>query len=191
MLSFETVAEVHTEFIERHAPIGLARRVGIALFLTAKVEIHRCHCQCFQLCYIHSIGVVRACGKSCQLAGKSGLFIADRDGALRAYPYINNFVLFRNRLTNFGPQFGIALICFPCLLSRLNFGGGLIIGIFLAGLFQVILEIAPLFSGRVIPRHESVAVRDRMSADCYAPLRVDNCSIIAQCGSKRRIFHSR
>ena len=191
LLRFQTVTEVHTEFIERHAPIGIARRVGIALFLTANVEIHRRRCQCSQLCYIHRIGVVRTCGESCQLAGKSCFFITDRNRALRTCPSTKDFIPFRLRFVKFGLQFWITFICLQCLLSGLEFCCCLVIGIRLFCLFQVIPEISPLFSGRVIPRHETVAVRDRMSADGYAPLHADDRSIIAQSGAKRSIFYFR
>ena len=193
LFRFQTVTEIHTEFVQRHAPVSSTRGIyiGILILRPAEVEIHWHRCHCFQLCNVDRIGVVRTCGESCQLAGKSCFFITDRNRALRTCPSTKDFIPFRLRFVKFGLQFWITFICLQCLLSGLEFCCCLVIGIRLSCLFQVIPEIAPLFSSRVIPRHETVAVRDRMSADGYAAPSTDNRGIIAQCGSKICVFYSR
>ena len=57
LFRFQSVAEVHTEFVQRHAPVCIARNIYIIFFLTTEVEIQRCSGNISQLCHVDSIGI--------------------------------------------------------------------------------------------------------------------------------------
>ena len=67
LFRFETVAEVHPEFIERHAPCRRSRRVHRRTAVrrtcrsASRIEMHRNARHRFELCYVDRIGVPHPC----------------------------------------------------------------------------------------------------------------------------------
>ena len=117
LFRFQSVAEVHAEFIERHAPVCSTRSIHIILFLAAKVEIHRGVSECFQLVDIHRIRIFCSCRYIDNLAGTTGLFIADGYGTFGGHKFAENLSVPGIQIIN---RFKVRSHCHICLLTLIR-----------------------------------------------------------------------
>ena len=120
LFRFQTVAEIHAEFIERHAPVCRPRRVDtFIIFLTTEVEIHRRRGECFSLRHIHRVGVSRTSGYIGNLAALNNSFscliVAYTDCRFGCFPCRFEFLLLRQSF------YEVRMFFFPFIKSLFRF----------------------------------------------------------------------